>query len=461
MATSNFYVQTTGADINAGSTTSNGAVYTSTSGNWSTVTNIFTPTDGSTPASTVSVGDWVSLYIDAATVAVYVAQVTVVAAGVNGAITVSATVKMGTAPTTNSGARSLKAGGAWASEQAFVTLGSSTVAVNTKINIKAGTYSVGASRTINLQGTAALLLWFSGYNTTPGDLDNDTTNALAKPVIAMGGTFTWNAAGNFQQWTGLSFTGSVNNFVFLGNGTPQYVGRCRFENTNAGANAGAYTTGSNRNTIAYSWFKAPATCTGVGVARSSSGTFVGCVATGGGLAAFESQANNSAGALIQCAAVSPTGNGFRFGGNTSILMLNCTVGNSSSDAVAITGTPPSNFMNMIVGCLFSTVTGWGINNSSGTNTTIVLRACNDTYLCSSGAETGFGDAPNFFPQADGSNPLASSSNFSVVAGVLARANGFPGIFENATPISYVTCGAADPQTGSGTGGEVSTVFCGA
>jgi len=51
-------MQNGGNNVNAGSTTNNTAAYTSTNGNWSTVTNKFTPTDGSTPASSVNVGEF-------------------------------------------------------------------------------------------------------------------------------------------------------------------------------------------------------------------------------------------------------------------------------------------------------------------------------------------------------------------------------------------------------------------
>src|SRR5437868_12025449 len=105
-------MQTTGSDLNAGSTTADAAVYTSTAGNFDG-TSIFTPTDGSTPASSIAVNDYVSLSNTGDTVARCVAQVTAVGAGVNGTVTVSTTIKYGTVPTSNSGSRALKAGGAW------------------------------------------------------------------------------------------------------------------------------------------------------------------------------------------------------------------------------------------------------------------------------------------------------------------------------------------------------------
>src|SRR4051812_29003552 len=113
MAFTEFYCQTTGSNVNAGSTTNNSAAYTATNGNWDG-TSLYVPTDGSTPASSVNVGDFASVYIDGATLAVYVARVTVVAAGVNGTITLSTTAVAGTAPTSSATARTIKVGGAWA-----------------------------------------------------------------------------------------------------------------------------------------------------------------------------------------------------------------------------------------------------------------------------------------------------------------------------------------------------------
>lgn len=93
MALSNFYIQSGGNNANAGSDTNNAASVTVTNGAWSTVTNIFTGVTGTEFAGTV-VGDWASIYVDGATVAVFLAQITAVGAlGVS--ITVSATIKFG------------------------------------------------------------------------------------------------------------------------------------------------------------------------------------------------------------------------------------------------------------------------------------------------------------------------------------------------------------------------------
>ena len=173
MAYTEFYVQTTGSNLNAGSTNGNSAVYTATNGNWDG-TSIYTPTDGSTPASTVSVGDFASIYLDAATVAVYIARVTAVAAGVNGAITLSTTAFSGTAPASGATGRSIKVGGAWKGPNGAVNfpVGLITGALTnasgnaTRINFKGGTnYAITATITNSVQGPVI----YQGYTTAIGD----------------------------------------------------------------------------------------------------------------------------------------------------------------------------------------------------------------------------------------------------------------------------------------------------
>lgn len=106
-----------GSNLNAGTKAGDSVVpgvtadYATTNGNWNG-TSVFTPTDGSTPASTINPGDFVSVFLDGATVGVYIAQVASVAVGINGAITLSTTVKAGTPPASGATGRSLRCGGA-------------------------------------------------------------------------------------------------------------------------------------------------------------------------------------------------------------------------------------------------------------------------------------------------------------------------------------------------------------
>jgi hypothetical protein len=196
-----FYCNPSGSNLNAGSTTSTTAAYTCTNANWNG-TSIFTPTDGTTPASTVSVGDFASVYNDGASVAVYVARVTAVAAGVNGAITLSTTVKSGTAPTSSATARTIKVGGAWKGPngtEAFPFGFLTNALVNASgdmpyVNMLAGTnYAITAAMTHGNVGP----IQFGGYTTTIRDggkatIDGGTTGASYALLTVSNGSNTFN-----------------------------------------------------------------------------------------------------------------------------------------------------------------------------------------------------------------------------------------------------------------------------
>jgi len=182
MAFTEYYCQSGGSNLNAGSTTNNTAAYTSTNGGWNGT--IFTPTDGSTPSSSISVGDIVSVYLDAATLGVWIGRVTAVGAGVNGTITTSATARAGSSPSSNAAGRSIKAGGAWKGPNgadasfpfSMTSLGNviNTSGDKVRINLKNdATYSVTATGTWG--GVAKCTI--QGYTSTPGDLGKATIDA--------------------------------------------------------------------------------------------------------------------------------------------------------------------------------------------------------------------------------------------------------------------------------------------
>src|SRR6267142_3023303 len=198
-----FYCTSTGSNLNAGSTTDNAAIYTSTNGAWSTVTNTFTPADGSNPVTSgVSAGMFVSIFLDAASVAVYIARITSVTGTVNAAIAVSTTVIYGTAPTTAASGITIKVGGAWLGPNGATTFpfglsGTIGALVNSssyqpRVNVKNDqTYTMTAALPFTTLGAAVM----QGYTTAPGDLGK--------------ANFTSNLT------TASNFTDSANSLVFI------------------------------------------------------------------------------------------------------------------------------------------------------------------------------------------------------------------------------------------------------
>ena len=206
-----FYCQNGGSNLNAGSTNNNTAAYTSTSGNWNTTTRVFTPTDGSTPASTVNVGDFASVYINGASVGVYIGRITAVGAGVNGTITVPGTNSIGASPANQTGTATIKVGGAWAggSGTSFFPFNLSanfdqlnnTNGDQPRVNLKNDqTYAfTGAATFTNASGCV-----IQGYTTNPGDggKASITNNSSS-------GTFTVSAS--FGTYVDLTFTSTASS----------------------------------------------------------------------------------------------------------------------------------------------------------------------------------------------------------------------------------------------------------
>lgn len=175
MAFTEFCCKSGGSNLNAG--TRNGgstepgtsADFTYASGSWVQSTGVFTVASGNPVTDGVAVGDFASVYPDAASVTPFVGKVTARDATT---ITVSLTAKAGTAPVDGTSDTTLKIGGAWAGPNGaedfpfgFVqnTLASADAL---RINFKnAAQYDITAGIT---QGNAGPITW-EGYTTTYGD----------------------------------------------------------------------------------------------------------------------------------------------------------------------------------------------------------------------------------------------------------------------------------------------------
>ncbi len=115
MAFTEFYINSLGSNLNGGSSNAANATFTSTNGNWQGLgISNFRPTNGANPSGNgVNVGDFASIYLDAASVGVYIARITAVQNAANGNISVSVGNAYGTAPTNGATGRSIKVAGAW------------------------------------------------------------------------------------------------------------------------------------------------------------------------------------------------------------------------------------------------------------------------------------------------------------------------------------------------------------
>jgi hypothetical protein len=365
MAYTEFYVQTTADNLNAGSTTADGAVYTGVGD--SDGTSVFTPSDGSTPASTVNAGDFGSVYVTiGATVAVFVGRVTVVAPGVNGAITFSTTAKSGTFPAASAGAHTItcKTGGAWKGPNGavqfpinFVAAAMTDVAADVpRVNFKTGvTYSITAAMSHIPAGPCR----FQGYTASPGD---------GGKAIIDGGT----SGTSYVLYSTSGLNVDFEDFIFQNNGATGSASGVALGNHEFFFR-GVVVHDVRGNGIAISGTGVLVEAEIYNANQSAAGTG-GLNQTGGSARRVTIHDNTgtgitiSGGAIHKCIIDTNTGVGIQVN-NVGVQEITDTdVYNSGSDGIKLSG---SNSAVFIENCNLVKNNGWGINGAGvGHNGTV-------------------------------------------------------------------------------------------
>lgn len=235
MAFQEFVCRSGGSNMNGGSLASNAEpstspVYSATNGGWNSGTGVFTPTSGN-PSLSVTVGDYANVFTDGSTTPVFVGRVTDVSSTT---ITVSTSVKAGTAPTTAGTGISINVGGAWAGPSGAVRFpfnfaGSSLASSPTivRVNFKNDqTYNISANMDHSVNGPTL----FQGYTTTFGDkgkfvVDGGSPAGSSYILLSLSGSgVAHTAMGDFEfrnngtggSAAGLSNWGDSRCFLFRG-----------------------------------------------------------------------------------------------------------------------------------------------------------------------------------------------------------------------------------------------------
>lgn len=227
-----FYMQSGGSNLNAGSTNNNTAAYTKANGNWTQSTRVFTVQDGTNPSSSVSVGQFASVYPNGTTVAVYIGRISAVQNANNGTITIDSAAIYGTAPVNQTATATIKVGGAWlgpnnASTFPFGLAGTIGSLVDTggdpvRVNVKNDqTYSVTVALNLGSLGPATL----QGYTTNPNDLGKAIFSSNI--TTATNFTCTGSASQNFVDMIFVS-TGASNSNNLTSSGNNTFWLRCVF-----------------------------------------------------------------------------------------------------------------------------------------------------------------------------------------------------------------------------------------
>lgn len=369
-----FYCQSGGSNLNAGSTNNNTPVYSSIHGNWTQATGVFTPTDGSTPASTVSTGMWASVYIDGASVGVYIGRISNVVAGVNGAITAN-TTGVGAKPANQTGTATIVVGGAWLGPNAASGFPFTLSGYGNNINASSNTnrtnlkndqtYSMTAAFTPNNTGNRYIV---QGYTGSVGDGGKATFDGGTSTGAILSAT---GPLGN--RWEDLIFTTSITTGTsdLVSEGTQQGMWiRCVFSGARgSGFNGGSSGTlgGGVIECEAYNNNRSN-TASKAGFQTNGTHFFVRCVS-------HDNTGSNTAGFLItggdvflqNCISDTNGGNGVSVTSTSPGLqtVANCDIYNNGGDGINCSSASAGTFW--IENTNFIKNTGAGINNASTSN----------------------------------------------------------------------------------------------
>lgn len=473
MAYTEFYCNaSTGSNVNGGSDPGT-VTYTSTNGNWDG-SSIYTPTDGSNPVTAgVKVGQFASVYIDAATVAVYIARVTAVTNAANGTITLSTTAHAGTAPTSSATARSIKVGGAWKGPNAAVNFplavsgtalqnatDSSTDGV--RINFK-NNASYSISSPIATTGFISNIV-LQGYSSNPGDGGKATFDGSANAITIM--------TDNAQSDTWIDFifsssatSGLVNNFVAGG----QNQTLLRVISHGARVSGIVTTTSSLLATLieceTYGCnLSNTASRGGTDIFSGTSVLLLRCIShdnVGNANSGFTSKITSTC--FFNCVAFNNGQHGFAHlsGGGGVSVFENCDTYNNTGDGINIAADTLLDFL-WIENCNLIKNGGKGINNTAATSQFTQGFVYNCGYGSGGQANTA-GDSTlggliesGKVVYASGATPwnAPTTGDFSVVLSTAVGAG--RGHFEendgtHAGTIGFPSIGAAQPQPDEGIG----------
>lgn len=462
MSYTDFCCRSGGSNLNAGTRNGNStepstaAAFTYASGTWVAATGVFTPASGNPQTDGVEVGDFASVYPDAATVGVFVGRVTARNATT---ITVSLTAKSGTAPIDGTTNTTLKIGGAWKGPNAaesfplgFVQSTMSNVSGDApRINFKnAAQYDVTAAMTHVNAGP----LYWQGYTTAYGDLGRATIDG----GVAGASYVLCTASALNNVWTDFIFanngaTGTASGFVLSGG---ESIARriTAHDMTGIGLNFAAnVVTGIECEAYACNKSNSAAAC---GIAAGAVGiVLINCVSrdhpAGTNCAGFFTNGAAAGGIFIGCIADTCGGPGFSFFHTTGYVnqLLNCEAYNNGVDGVRAGNTNAG--MIVIRNSNFVKNAGYGINFSgSALVNNGIIQSCGfgaGTQINTLGQINQAGNivVEGSVTYADDVTPWTDPANGNFIINLSAAKSTGKGSYPGGVTIGYPDIGSAQHQ----------------
>lgn len=403
-----FYCNSTGTNINAGSTTNATATFSATGGSWVGATGIYTKTGAD--LSLVTVGMWASVYADGATVTPFVARILAVDNTAD-TITVSLVAVSGIPPADGAADKSINVGGAWkgpwgAEGFPWRFLGGSMTnssGHSPRANFdNEATFSITAT-IVETNGFASTVgvgpVRFEGMTSLPGDFglaiidggnpgtsfcmwsntaackDRDMVGLIFQNNGSTGAADGLNMGGNENSFQRCVFNNLRGHGVILSGVNHIYFSEayaCNLSNTSGKGGIALQSSGD----MAYNCISHHNTTANASGFQLDGGVnLIGCIAANNGSSGFRCTADVSQ-TIAGCSAFMNGGSGIDMGGaagtiNDSMVVniLNCTFVSNGSAGIRISNVAGSYLNGHIQNCAFGmgTMTNVSGNYLSGQN----------------------------------------------------------------------------------------------
>lgn len=343
------------------------------------------------------------------------------------------------------------------------------VAAGNRVNVKAGTYTLGGDWTLSTAGTTTAPIWWRGYKTTIGDMDaagGTRTKATDIPLIDADTDSDQIIISGAHQWFSNFWIDSVctdTNGAVSATGGSITLLRCTIENTVANSAARALTIATN-GTVKLLGCRFKSTTSANCVVVGASSVMRGCHILGGTIGILLSTSCSISKCIIE--SFGTTGISHSMGTSGLANVDDCSIYASATNGILITTVPTTGtcfVSNTIIGgCTY------GIRNNTGGDTNGVVLLNNHFYNCTnnlvgiteiSAVSDDLGAA--LFLIDDDTDPWVNkaANDFTLAAtntidkSTSTSAKGYPGVFEGQTTMtSYGDIGAvqAAPSAGGGT-----------
>lgn len=329
------------------------------------------------------------------------------------------------------------------------------VSAGDRVNVKAGTYSNGASSLMFTvtAGTDASPIWWRGYNSTIGDLDGRPLSQLTPGTDMPLSTHTTGrhyTNKGFQWFSNIEFratdqvSGAAGAFQ-SGASNLKFI-RCRFDNSSTYASTHSFYGGGNNELIECHFKRQENTSGNDNVLGSSKNRFISCIFEGGdeGLKA----ANGNDTYIVDCLFKSCGSHLLTFGATSYISINNCTFYDAGSSCIYSTGTGSS---ALITNSYFHTAGAYAIDVNAGTGTSKVALYGNCYYDDSftTARKRGITESQDLFAVVDSADEFVdkASGDFTLKS----SSNGYAStiLLEKDGPSTYGDIGAIQHQDAGG------------